>query len=266
MQELNYCVNGNAVRALYFESAVKDMPLIIDIHGGGFCYGRADDDAALCERLVRETNYNVVSFDYRLAPKYKYPAAIEDCCDLFDCICGDASRMFNRKAIYVMGHSAGAALVVALALRKSQIAGVVLNYPWLNIADNRRKWLTASIPGFVLDRMAKKYCPDKVVRTTPELSPLNADESELSKMPPILVITGGSDSLRTDGIAYAEKCESAGVRVKHIEYSAARHGFIEIVASGRMKKNFYTKEAAVREQIACYEEAIKEIINFVREK
>lgn len=39
MRELNYCVNGGAVRALYFETIEKNKPLIIDIHGGAFASG-----------------------------------------------------------------------------------------------------------------------------------------------------------------------------------------------------------------------------------
>ena len=265
MRELNYCVNGGAVRALYFETIEKNKPLIIDIHGGGFCFGHADDDSALCERLAKEMNYNVVSFDYRLAPKHKYPSAVEDCCNLFDCIYGDDSLTFCRGKIIVMGHSAGAALAVTLVRRTGRVVGIVLNYPWLNIADNKRKYYSASIPGFVLRWMAKKYCPDKKVRRSPELSPLLSEEAELSTMPPVLVITGGGDSLRTDGLAYVQRLHSVGVKCRHIEYPRARHGFVEMAASGRMKKNFYTKENVVQEQIVSYEKALNEIKNFARE-
>ena len=82
--------------------------------------------------------------------------------------------------------------------------------------------------------------------------------------PPTLILTGGSDSLRTDGIRFYELLRSAGAVVRHIEYPAARHAFIETVSSGRMGRYFYASERAAKEQIDCYEQAVKEIKNWIR--
>ena len=84
-------------------------------------------------------------------------------------------------------------------------------------------------------------------------------------MPPTLVVTAGQDSLRADGIAFCKLLQGAGAGVRHIEYPAARHGFIEIAASGRMKKNFYTSEKTVQAQLGCYEQALADIICYMRE-
>lgn len=46
---------------------------------------------------------------------------------------------------------------------------------------------------------------------------------------------------------------------------AARHGFIEIAASGRMKKNFYTSAKTVQAQLRSYEQALADIICYMRE-
>ena len=46
---------------------------------------------------------------------------------------------------------------------------------------------------------------------------------------------------------------------------ADNHGFIEIAASGRMKKNFYTSEKTVQAQLGCYEQALADIICYMRE-
>lgn len=47
--------------------------------------------------------------------------------------------------------------------------------------------------------------------------------------------------------------------------SRRRHGFIEIAASGRMKKNFYTSEKTVQAQLGCYEQALADIVCYMRE-
>lgn len=264
MRELKYRSDAGFLRALFWEGATDDAPLLVDIHGGGFCLGSADGDIGLRERLVRETGCAAAALDYRLAPKHPYPAAIDDCRALLLAIKDDPSLCFDRKCIFVMGHSAGGALAVLVARGRGRIAGVILNYPWLEIADNRRKYLPASFPKFMLDRFARQYCKDKSLRATAGVSPVRMSKADVAAFPPTLILTGGSDSLRTDGIRFYELLRSAGAAVRHIEYPAARHAFIETVSSGRMRKNFYTSERAAKEQIDCYERAVQEIKNWIR--
>ena len=262
MRELVYVTEGRELHAEYFAEG-PGAPLLIDIHGGGFCFGRAADDRALCARLARETGGCVASFDYCLAPRYRYPAAHEDCRALFEAVLADGALSFDRRRVYVMGHSAGANLAVALA-RTGRARGLVLNYPWLDLSQSRRKYFYASIPAFVLSSFAKKYCKARDVRAKSELSPVHLAAEEAAKLPPTLIITGGSDSLRTDGIAFYEVLRSAGADVRHVEYPAARHGFIEMAASGRMKPNFYTSKRAAETQLACFEAAVGEIVTFLK--
>lgn len=266
MRKLHYSASdGYKLKALYFAAECEGMPLIVDIHGGGFATGDAEGDEKLCERLREETGFCTVSLDYRLAPKWKFPTAINDCCDLLQGMLADDSLTFDREKIFVIGHSAGANLAVALARKYGKIRLAVLNYPWLEVAVNKRKFLSASIPGHVLDLFCRKYCSEPAQKESTFVNPLRMSREEAGKLPPSLVIVGGSDSLRVDGIGFAKLLQEAGVNCKLCDYPSARHGFIEIVASGRMKKNFYTSEKTVREQIGCFEQAITQIASFFKE-
>jgi acetyl esterase/lipase len=53
------------------------FPAVLCIHGGGFRTGTRQGYDALCVRLA-EKGYVAVTVDYRLAPKYQFPAAIHD--------------------------------------------------------------------------------------------------------------------------------------------------------------------------------------------
>ena len=53
-------------------------PLVVYAHGGGFVTGNLDTDHAHCVELAREAGCLVVSVDYRLAPEYPCPAALDD--------------------------------------------------------------------------------------------------------------------------------------------------------------------------------------------
>jgi acetyl esterase/lipase len=53
-------------------------PAVLCIHGGGFRAGDRKGWNDRCRRLA-ERGFVAVTIDYRLAPKYPFPAAVEDC-------------------------------------------------------------------------------------------------------------------------------------------------------------------------------------------
>ena len=55
----------------------KKYPVIISIHGGGYVYGTKEVYQFYAAHLASK-GFAVVNFNYRLAPKYKFPAPLED--------------------------------------------------------------------------------------------------------------------------------------------------------------------------------------------
>jgi acetyl esterase len=55
------------------------------------------------------------------------------------------------------------------------------------------------------------------------VSPLRLEK--VPALPPTLIATAEHDPLRDEGIAYAEKLHTAGVRVKHLHYPDMHHNF-----------------------------------------
>ena len=58
----------------------------------------------------------------------------------------------------------------------------------------------------------------------PRASPLRA--ADVSGVAPALIFTAGFDPLRDEGQAYAERLQSAGVKVVHREFETLIHGFV----------------------------------------
>lgn len=60
--------------------AEEKLPVVVYFHGGGFCIGSCTwpNFHAGCLRLAAELPAVVLSFDYRLAPEHRLPAAHED--------------------------------------------------------------------------------------------------------------------------------------------------------------------------------------------
>ncbi len=53
---------------IYYNEEIKDRPVILDIHGGGWAYGNKDLNDNFCYHLAKE-GFNVVSLSYTLAFK-----------------------------------------------------------------------------------------------------------------------------------------------------------------------------------------------------
>jgi acetyl esterase len=71
-----------------------------------------------------------------------------------------------------------------------------------------------------------QYLRGDADRTDPRAAPLRA--TDLRGQPPTLVITGGFDPLRDEGLAYADKLRAAGVDVVYREYPGQIHAFVSL--------------------------------------
>jgi len=110
------------------------------------------------------------------------------------------------------------------------IAGQVLLTP---VIDGTRKWpsMTENGEGYgltsaVMDWFWDHYT-DKPDRMNPKASPLQA--SDLSGLPPALVVTCEFDPLRDEGAAYAGALEANGVDVTHLASRGHIHTSIPAV-------------------------------------
>lgn len=84
------------------------LPVIVSVHGGGWVYGDKERYQYYCMDLACR-GFAVVNFTYRLAPEYKFPAALEDTNQVFAWVLDHAEEYgFDRTRIFGVGDSAGA--------------------------------------------------------------------------------------------------------------------------------------------------------------
>lgn len=92
------------------------FPAIVCIHGGGFRAGSRDGYNAQIIRLAQH-GYVAVTIDYRLAPKFQFPAAIHDCKAAVRWVRANAAKYkIDPNRIGVTGGSAGGHLAQFLAV------------------------------------------------------------------------------------------------------------------------------------------------------
>ena len=83
------------------------LPVIVSVHGGGWVYGTKETYQFYCMSLALR-GFAIVNYSYRLAPKHKYPAQLEDANTVIRWILDNADVYgFDTDNIFAVGDSAG---------------------------------------------------------------------------------------------------------------------------------------------------------------
>ncbi|ORX99544.1 Alpha/Beta hydrolase protein [Clohesyomyces aquaticus] len=86
----------------------KRYPCVINFHGGGFTLGTAKDDSRWAGCVVDKVGAVVVSVDYRLAPEFPFPTAVEDGADAVLWLAQHADELLlDPERFAVSGFSSG---------------------------------------------------------------------------------------------------------------------------------------------------------------
>ncbi|PVH73125.1 lipase/esterase [Cadophora sp. DSE1049] len=220
---------------------IEPMPnalLLFNAHGGGWVLGNHGIEEGQNRLVAAENKAVVVSADYRMAPEFKFPYAIDDCFDVLKWCKSNASTLgINPETIVVSGGSAGGniAAVLAQKTRDEKVTGVigqVLNIPVTCHPNHfpRDEFEYGSYEQNAQASMAgapkllwfwNQYLPNGEPHTY--ASPLLA--KNFRNLPPALIQIAGADPLRDEGFAYAEKLIHAGVRTTVKVYPGLPHGF-----------------------------------------
>lgn len=99
------------------------LPVYIDIHGGGFCYGYKELNRNFCTHLATQ-GFAVFSLNYRPAPQTDLRGQLADIQDALRWIRGNMTRFpVNPDAVFMTGDSAGACLaLLTIAIERDEHA------------------------------------------------------------------------------------------------------------------------------------------------
>jgi len=117
-RDLTYSIRGNlSLKAdVYMPAKPGRYPGIITLHSGSWSRGSKARMSPLAA-LLSENGFVVMNINYRLAPKYKFPAALIDARSALAWFRSNAYRFgLDKNRIAIYGYSAGAHLALMLAL------------------------------------------------------------------------------------------------------------------------------------------------------
>jgi acetyl esterase len=237
------------------QRAGERLPVVLYVHGGGFRILSKDTHWVMGLAFAR-AGFLVFNISYRLAPRHRFPAAVEDCARAYAWVCDNAERFGgDRERLVLAGESAGANLVTALTVmacyprpepwtRQVYESGVVPRafLPYcgiLQVSDAERfRRRKPRISPFINDRLlevSRSYLGHDVSRygdTLDLADPLRVFEREPPPertLPPCLATCGTADPLLPDTRRLAAALRSRGGHCEDIYYPGEVHAFHALV-------------------------------------
>ncbi len=208
-------VGGGTIRALWYcpKDVGEHAPCLLYYHGGGFVLPAALYHYSLAKEYAQRAHCKVLFVDYRLAPRFPFPAAPEDCYLAYAWAASNAGDL-------------------SIDTSRTESMKKYTDTPMCNSQD------------------AEKY--DKLYRPAPSAgkleyaSPIQAES--LAGLPAAYIETAEFDCLRDGGILYAERLRKFGVPVELHNTEETMHGF-DIVLDSPIVRNCVDRRTAFLKKI-----------------
>ena len=208
--------------------------VVLQIHGGGFCFGSPEQDDGINDAMARACKVAVVSVAYRLAPEHAYPAQVDDCETILTWLLKNSKSEFGVNQIILSGESAGSYLAAAILLRIrnkkvdfKNVIGLSLFYGSYDLSgtpslrqDTSKILITKKFIAQLKQTIFPTQTPEQLRDST--ISPLFAT---LTGLPPAIFSVGSLDPLIDDTEFMAARWKSAGNQITLKVYPECPHSF-----------------------------------------
>jgi acetyl esterase/lipase len=215
----------------YPATATQPVPVIINIHGGGWNHGTKESQSGF--NTFFKMGFAVANVEYRLTQQAVAPAAVEDVrCAMLHVVKHAAELNIDPHKIIVMGGSAGGHLALMAGLLQHNhrfdancsgvddftIIAIVdkygianLNVPEMRKYKSARNWLGAEVDNV------------DFVRAMSPISYVTPDS------PPVFIVHGNADPIvpYEQSVELHRALEAAGVRNEFITVEGGVHGKFE---------------------------------------
>lgn len=239
--------DGSMLRALVYEPkfSAQNSSCLLFFHGGGFVYNASPHHFRLARRFTEMTGCKTILVDYRLAPAHKFPAAADDCFDVYRWVLGQVSDLkIDPCRIAVCGDSAGGNLAAALCLMardrdipmpKAQLLLYPVTDCRMETESMRRYTDTPLCKRGDIEKYFEMYLPAEKpdIHLVPYVSPVEAES--LKGLPDTYIEVAEFDCLHDEGAEFARLLAADGVWVELHEMKGAMHGYDIAGSSGFVK-------------------------------
>lgn len=191
--------------------------IMLFVHGGGYAVGSLSSHRGLAGRIAKACRATALLIDYRLAPEFPFPAALEDTTKAYKWLLAEG---YKGEQIIMVGDSAGGGLILSTLMTLRQLnlpkpTAAILMSPWADLTFNSES--------------AKKFGAQDPVVTLPDIEgwgPAYAGEFPLDHplasplygkfedLPPILIQASDCETLTDDAVRLEQRISAAGGKVE----------------------------------------------------
>ena len=201
--------------------------ILLHLHGGGYVLNPGETGTYEAILMAGMGGFKVLSVDYRMAPDFPYPAAMDDAIAVYR----ELLKTVPAEKIGVFGTSTGGGMALALGLRAKAEglplpAALAPGTPWTDLTETGDSYfvnegvdnILVSYDGW-LGEAAKIYAAGHDMKN-PMLSPIYGD---VSGFPPTLLTTGTRDLFLSNTIRMHLKLRQAGIDADLIVFEGMSH-------------------------------------------
>lgn len=205
------------------------LPVIVSVHGGGWVYGDKERYQYYGMSLARQ-GFAVVNFTYRLAPRHKFPAPLEDTDAVFAWLREHAGEYgLDTDRVFAVGDSAGAhilGLYCCLCTNPDYARRFELPAPrgFAPRAVCLNCGVYEMIPGGkkdITNALIRDFLPGR--GTARELEMVSVVKNATAAFPPSFVMTCEGDFLVPQAMVLVERLRSLGAAAEYHYYGDRDH-------------------------------------------
>lgn len=228
--DIPYLEDGNEYHYLDIylpENAAGKLPVLFDIHGGSWIYGKKDINKYYAMNLAK-FGFAVVNISYRLL-QYDgtFPNNIQDIFAAFNFINDNKEKYpFDMNNVFLTGDSAGAhlaSIVTAISTDEEFAKSLNIKVPFKFNAVG----LTCGV--FDLERIRKKVKLSIIrhlhklfigndYKTNPMRLRMTTKNNKIENFPPVFLSTGEQDFVRRESIRFYEVLKEKGIECELVDY------------------------------------------------
>jgi acetyl esterase len=248
---------GHLFRTSVFTPAGAEdyLPALLYVHGGAFVYKAASYQKRLAFIYAEKAECKVFFPHYRLAPKFRFPAAYEDVLSLCRYMMEHAIELgIDPDRIGIGGDSAGGSIAALICCqwereKISMPCLQMLAYPVTDaemVTDSMKRFTdTPKWNARNNERMWNYYCGENQ-GLRKQASPMQAVLP--GKIPQTYIETAQFDCLHDEGLLFARKLKEAGADVEINDTQGTFHGYDDAFDAQIVRKNIERRISFLRKR------------------
>lgn len=230
--DIAYVKDGNKYHTLDFyypENTKEPLPLIIDIHGGGWWYGTKEINKYYCMDLAKR-GFVVTNINYRLVDDVRFIDQLKDVSLALKWIGENAQNYFaDMNNVFITGDSAGGQLCCL-----SVQANVDENLrKMLNLSENSLNFKAVGAtcaavdllsPNIIMNANLTSLLGTHSHKSSPYYQLMKFENVATSSLPPFFIISASGDFIKAQSIALHKLLNSLGVENRFMFFEEKYNG------------------------------------------